>query len=483
MGEWVGMAGAGDMERINCDLCIIGGGSAGLSVAAGAAQMGARVVLVEAGTMGGDCLNTGCVPSKALIAAAQAAAGARGDQKLGAASDRPRIDFAAVRAHVHGAIATLAPHDSVERFEKLGVRVIAARAAFLSRDAVEAGSCRIVARRFVVATGSRAALPPIAGLAEARPLTNESIFDLADLPEHLIIVGGGPIGLEMAQAFRRLGSRVTVLERVTILPRDEPEAAAVVRQILRREGIDLREGVEIVSVRRDGAEVGVAIRDQGSITGSHLLVAAGRRPSLDGLGLDKAGIAHDARGITVDARLRTSNRRVFAIGDIAGGPQFTHVAGYHAGIVIRNALLSLPARVDYAALPWVTFLDPEIAHVGLTEAEARAKAGAVTVLQEPLARNDRAVTESRTEGFIKVIAGRRGRILGATIVAPHAGEMIALWGLAIGKGLKLSDMAGLLVPYPTLSEISKRAAGQYYAPTLFGPRVRAIVRAIQRILP
>jgi pyruvate/2-oxoglutarate dehydrogenase complex dihydrolipoamide dehydrogenase (E3) component len=485
MGERNAMTGT-DPSNITCDLCIIGAGSGGLSVAAAAAQMAARVVLVEAGAMGGDCLNTGCMPSKAMIAAAQAAHGGEGAPDLGIAAATPRIEFAAVHAHVRRVIAAIAPHDSVERFESLGVQVVKAEARFTAPDEIIAGTQRIKARRFVIAAGSRAALPPIPGLAEAGAYTNETIFDLTERPEHLVVIGGGPIGLELSQAFRRLGSAVTVLERHVILPRDEPEAAELVRHRLRGEGVDLRESIQIDSVRRDAAGVTVGIEDNDgkrSIAGTHLLVAAGRQPNVERLGLEAAGIVFTPKGITVDAGLRTSNRKVYAIGDIAGGPQFTHIAGYHAGLVIRSALLGLPAKVDYAALPWVTFLDPEIAHVGLTEAEARKQHGSVTVLHESFARNDRAVTEQETEGFIKVIAGPRGRILGATIVGPHAGEMISLWGLAISRRLKLSAIAGMLAPYPTLSEISKRAAGQYYAPLVFGSKVRALVRLVQKFLP
>ena len=421
-----------------------------------------------------------------MIAAAQAAHDGEGAPDLGIAAATPRIDFTAVHAHVRRVIAAIAPHDSVERFESLGVQVLKAEARFSAPDEIVAGTQRITARRFVIAAGSRAALPPITGLAEAGAYTNETIFDLTERPEHLIVIGGGPIGLELSQAFRRLGCAVTVLERQVILPRDEPEAAELVRRRLGEEGVDLRESIKIDSVRRDSAGVVVQIEDKDgrrSIAGSHLLVAAGRQPNVERLGLEAAGIAWTSKGITVDAGLRTSNRKVYAIGDIAGGPQFTHIAGYHAGLVVRSALLGLPARVDYAALPWVTFLDPEIAHVGLTEAEARQQHGTVTVLHESFARNDRAVTEQETEGFIKVIAGARGRILGATIVGPHAGEMISLWGLAISKGLKLSAIAGMLAPYPTLSEISKRAAGQYYAPVVFGPKVRALVSLVQKYLP
>jgi pyruvate/2-oxoglutarate dehydrogenase complex dihydrolipoamide dehydrogenase (E3) component len=471
---------------LHADLCVIGGGSGGLSAAAGAVQMGASVVLIEKHLMGGDCLNTGCVPSKALLAAAHAAQAVRSAGRFGVNGHEPTVDFARVHAHVHGVIGAIAPHDSVERFEGLGVTVIRAAARFTGPAEVEAGGQRIRARRFVIATGSSAAVPPVPGLADIPFLTNETVFGLTERPEHLILLGGGPIGVEMAQAFRRLGTAVTLLERAAILPKDEPEAVAIIRSALRREGIALVEEAEVVSVARAGNGVEVTLGGADGprrIMASHLLVAAGRRPNTAGLGLDAAGIEATPRGITVDARLRTGNRRVFAIGDVAGGPQFTHIAGYHAGIVIRNALFALPAKVDYAALPWVTYADPELAHVGLTEAEARSAGHDVSVLSQPLSGNDRAQAERETEGLVKVVLGRRGRILGATIVAPRAGEMIGLWGLAIQKRLPIGAIAASLAPYPTMSEISKRAAGGYYAPSLFGARTRRLVGLIQRLLP
>jgi pyruvate/2-oxoglutarate dehydrogenase complex dihydrolipoamide dehydrogenase (E3) component len=471
-------------DTVTCDICVIGAGSAGLSVAAGAVQMGASVVLIEKGEMGGDCLNTGCVPSKALIAAAHKAHAATASSAFGVDYPTADVRFAAVNDHVHGVIAAIAPHDSVERFEGLGVRVIRAAARFLDPRTVEAGGRRIRARRFVVATGSRAAVPPVPGLAESGHLTNETIFGLRERPDHLVVMGGGPIGVEMAQAFRRLGSRVTVIEQQAILGRDEPDAVAVVRAALLADGVALMEGRKVASVRRTADGVTLELADGGpAISGSHLLVATGRRPNVEGLGLEAAGIATGDKGITVDARLRTSNRSVFAIGDVSGGPQFTHVAGYQAGIVIRNALFLLPAKVNYAALPRVTYTDPELAQIGLTEAEARKAGHEPEVLSSPLAMNDRAQAERRTEGFVRVVLGSRGRILGATIVAPHAGEMIGLWALAIASGLKIGAVAGLVLPYPTLSEASKRASGSHFTPKLFGPTTRAVVGFLQRFIP
>lgn len=473
-------------EAIECDICVVGGGSAGLSVAAAAAQLGARTVLIERGAMGGDCLNTGCVPSKSLIAAAHQAHAASAGAQFGVDFAPADVDFGRVNRHIHGVIAAIAPHDSVERFEGLGVRVLRETARFEGPNLLAAGPFRIRARRFVVATGSRAAIPPVEGLAAAEPLTNETVFDLKELPARLIVVGGGPIGLELAQAFRRLGSQVIVLERAAILPRDEPEAAALARSVLRAEGVEIFENAGISTVRRMQGEVEVAFTENGqqrSVTGSHILVAAGRIPNVEDLGLEAAGVRFGPRGIDVDVRLRSSNRRIFAIGDVTGGPQFTHIAAYHAGIVVRNALFWLPAKVDYGALPWVTYLDPEIAHVGLTEAEARKKGGAVETVTVGYDGNDRAQAERRTEGFIKLVLGRRGKVLGATIVGPHAGEAINLWGIVISRRLPLSAVAGMIAPYPTLSEISKRAAGNYYVPRLFCDRVRAVVRFVQRWTP
>ncbi len=463
---------------IECDICVIGGGSAGLSVAAAAAQFGEKVVLIEMGIMGGDCLNFGCVPSKSLIAAARHAHDMGTGTAFGIAAVTPKVDFAAVMAHVHSVIAAIAPIDSEERFEGLGVTVIHAVARFTSASEVEADGKTIRARRFVVATGSSPAAPPIPGLEESGYLTNETLFDNRELPSHLLIIGGGPIGLEMAQAHRRLGSRVTVLEALTPLAKDDPELAAVVLRQLRDEGIDIVAGARVDKVAKAGSGFAVDITHDGAartIEGSHLLVAAGRRPNVDGLGLEAAGIAHDRRGITVDKGMRTSNRKVYAIGDVAGGLQFTHVAGYHAGLVIRNALFRLPVTNRPDLMPWVTFTDPELSHAGLSEAEARRRHGDVRVLKAAFEENDRARTERASEGLIKVITDRRGRILGAGIVGAHAGELIQPWSLAIAQGLNIRVMADSVVAYPTLAEISRKVAVSYYADYPAKPWVRRLI--------
>lgn len=473
------------MERIRTDICVIGAGSGGLSVAAGAAQMGARVILIEGAAMGGDCLNHGCVPSKALIAAARHAQAMTAGRPFGVAPVTPGIDFAATRDHVARTIAAIAPQDSQERFEGLGVRVIRDWARFTAPREVEAGGHRIGARRFVIATGSSPALPPVPGLDRVPYLTNETIFALRERPAHLVILGGGPIGIEMAQAHRRLGCEVTVIEAARALAREDAEAAALVLARLRAEGVTVLEQTPAGEIGGGAGAIHVRLEGGGQVEGSHLMVAAGRAVNLDRLELAKAGIAFDRRGVTVDARLRSvSDSRVFAIGDAAGGAQFTHVAGYHAGIVIRQAVLGLPAKASMAHIPRVTYASPELAQVGPTEDEARAAFGArLSVARWPFAQNDRAEAEGATEGFIKVMVVG-GRPVGATIVGAQAGELIGLWALALSARLKLSAVAGTVLPYPTLGEISKRAAGAYFSPKLFdNPWLRRGVRLVQRLLP
>ena len=471
------------MTRIDTDICVIGAGSGGLSVAAGAVQMGARVVLIEAAEMGGDCLNAGCVPSKALIAAAKAAEAQRRGFR-GVAGIEPQVDFGAVKDHVAAVIAGIAPVDSQERFEGLGCTVIRAFARFTGPREVTAGDAVIRARRFVIATGSRPFVPPVQGAETVPYLTNETIFGLRDRPAHLIVIGGGPIGLEMAQAHRRLGCEVTVIEGAKALGREDPELAAVVIGALVAEGVTLIEGQPVVRLAGSEGAVEVTLGDGRQVKGSHILMAVGRKVALDGMGLDTAGIAHTPKGVTVDARLRSTNRRVYAVGDAAGGLQFTHVAGWHAGIVVRQAVLGLPAKADPRAVPRATYTDPELAQVGLTEADARAAHGAaLTVVRADFAHNDRALTEGKAKGLIKVMVVK-GRPVGASIVGPQAGELVALWALAISARLKMSAIAGMVAPYPTLGEVSKRAAGAYFSPKLFdNPALKRLVRFVQRWIP
>ncbi|MEO6609970.1 MAG: FAD-dependent oxidoreductase [Aestuariivirga sp.] len=459
------------------DLAVIGGGSAGLSVAAAAAQFGEKVVLFEKGEMGGDCLNSGCVPSKALLAAAKAAHAQRTSAQFGIASVEPQVDYARVMDHVEDVISTIAPIDSQERFEKLGVTVVRASAVFTAPDELQAAGKKFQARRIVIATGSRAALPPIPGLKDVDYLTNETLFKNRVLPQHLIIIGGGPIGLEMAQAHRRLGSTVTVLEAFAPLAKDDPELAQVVLRALEGEGISIMANAKIRQVRKAGAAIEVIMEDGSVISGSRLLVATGRAANVEGLGLEAGNVAYSKRGITVDDGLRsTSNGKVYAAGDVAGGLQFTHVASYHAGLIIRNALFRLPVKNRADLIPWVTFTDPELAHAGLSEVQAKEKFGArMKVLRWNFAENDRAQTERQSEGFVKIILGPGGHILGAGIVGAHAGELIAVFVLAISRKMKISAFANLVLPYPTLSEAAKRAAIGNYSGLTQNPLIRRVI--------
>ncbi|MCV2892884.1 dihydrolipoyl dehydrogenase family protein [Lentibacter sp. XHP0401] len=463
------------MEKIKTDLLVIGGGSGGLSVAAGAAQMGASVVLLEGHKMGGDCLNYGCVPSKALLSEAKAAF---------AKGRAPAKAYEAAKDHVRAVINTIAPHDSVERFEGLGVRVIEAYGTFTGAETVQAGDYEISARRIVIATGSSPLVPPIPGLESVPYETNETIFELRERPERLLIIGGGPIGMEMAQAHQRLGSQVTVIEGAKALGKDDPEAATVLIERLRNEGIVIEEDALAAEIRGEAGAIEVEAKDGRIFKGTHLLMAVGRKANTDKLNLEAAGIEPTKTGIKVDASLKTTNRRVYAIGDVAGGMQFTHVAGYHAGIVIRSALFGLPAKAKHSHIPWATYTAPELAQVGLTEAGARAQHGdKLEVVRFEYAGNDRAIAEGQTTGFIKVMIVK-GRPVGATIVGHQAGELINTWALALANNMKMSQIAAMVAPYPTIGEINKRVAGAYFSPRLFESKmIKRVVSAVQRFLP
>ena len=469
----------------NFDICVIGAGSGGLSVAAAAAQLGERVVLIEKGKMGGDCLNYGCVPSKALIAAAKQAHVMVAGEKFGIEAHTPKVDFRKVHDHVHDVIAQIAPNDGVERFTGLGVEVIEAAGKFKDPGTVLAGNREITARRFVVATGSSPGTPPIAGLKQVPYLTNETIFDLTRCPRHLIVIGGGPIGIELAQAHRRLGAQVTVLEMFAPLGKDDPELTRFVLDQVKADGVDIKSGIKVNKVAKYRSGVRVEIDVNGrveQINGSHLLVAAGRSPNVAGLNLEAANIAYSRRGIKVTKKLKTTNSKVYAIGDVAGGLQFTHVANYHAGLVIRNALFKLPVAVDTNIIPWVTYTDPELAHIGLDERAATDKYGkSIRILRWPYAENDRAQAERKTSGLIKVITAKRGRILGATIVGYNAGELIQPWALAMSRKMNIKAMTGFVAPYPTLGEINKRVAYGFFATSLDNPWLRRVIGFMKKL--
>jgi pyruvate/2-oxoglutarate dehydrogenase complex dihydrolipoamide dehydrogenase (E3) component len=466
-------------EKIKCDLCIIGAGSGGLSVAAGAAQLGRKVVLIEGHKMGGDCLNFGCVPSKALLMAGKTAQTFRDAHKYGVAAQEPQITFADVHRHVHEVIAAIEPNDSQERFEGFGCTVLRTHAEFIGPRTVKAGDHIIHAKHIVIATGSTPLVPGIPGLDSVPYLTNETIFDRTEAPRHLLIIGGGPIGVEMAQAHRRLGAAVTVMERGTILPKDDPELVDIVRAHLLKEGVTLEENpsVDRVEASADGGVTVHGTKNDSPFTasGSHILVAVGRQANFRKLNLEAAGVETHERGIKVNDRLRTSNKRIYAIGDVIGGRQFTHVAGYHAGIVVQNILFKFPAKNKDHLAPWVTYTDPELAHVGLNEPLADEQGVSYTLAEWEYEENDRAQAEHATTGRIKVLVGKKGKILGCSIVGKNAGDLIGPWALALANDLKIRAFTNTIMPYPTLSEVSKRAAGAYYTPTLFSKRTRKIV--------
>nr|WP_284701278.1 FAD-dependent oxidoreductase [Rhodoplanes tepidamans] len=475
-------------------MCVIGAGAAGLSVAAAAAGFGVPVVLVERGRMGGECLNTGCVPSKALIAAARHAHAIAQAPRFGVDCGPPTVDWQTVKAHLRGVIDGIAPVDSAARFAGLGVTVIRGTARFTGPGTLRVdGGPEIAARRTVIATGAVPAIPPIPGLADAPVLTSETVFELDRLPAHLIVIGAGAVGLELGQAFRRLGSAVTLIEAGTPLAGEDPEMADVVLAALRREGIALHTGTTVtraerhrdgiaVTLARGGTPAGGATPGHGgTLSGSHLLVAAGRRPDLAALELDRAGIAHGPDGIVVDRGLRTTNRRVYAIGDAIAGPRLTHAASHQAGLVVRSALFRLPVRFDAELIPRTVFTDPELARIGPTEVALRGRGVGPRVLRWPLHDNDRARAERDTSGHVKLVTTRRGRILGASMVGTQAGELITTVALAVRHRLGVRDLAEQVVPYPTRGEIGKRAAMTYYARSLTSPAVRRMIGWLRRL--
>ena len=478
------------MEDIRADVCVIGAGSGGLNVASGAAQLGAKAVLIERGAMGGDCLNVGCVPSKALLHVAHTASLIRRAGPLGISVSEPEVDYAGAMAHVRRAIERIEPHDSQERFEGLGVRVIRDTGRFIDARTVQAGDSRIRAKYFVIATGSAPAIPAIPGLDSVPFLTNESLFSRTEAPRHLAIIGAGPIGVEMAQAHQRLGCQVTLIEaQSSILPRDDAELSALLAQQLQGDGVDLRLGTTVAAVSGKAGDIRVELQAadgsakgaiQDSIQASHLLIATGRRPVTDGLGLEAAGITHSAAGIAVGPNLRTNRRHVFAMGDVIGGEGFTHLAAHHASVIVREMLFRLPSRVATSAIPRVTYTAPELAQIGLTEAEATAAGLAPRTETLRVDGNDRFVAENIASGpeagLAKLVFdGRRGKLIGAAILAPGAGDLIGPLGHVIEGRLKLSAVASQMLPYPTHAEIPKRAAGMHLAEVLFAPRTRRLI--------
>ncbi|PTN37200.1 NAD(P)/FAD-dependent oxidoreductase [Desulfonatronum sp. SC1] len=476
------------MPQYDYDIAVIGAGAAGLTVAAGAAQAGAKTLLVEKeSVLGGDCLHYGCVPSKTLIKSAHIYHQMKQAARYGLPEVAvPAVDFSRVRERIQRVIATIQPHDSPERFCKLGAEVAFGRAEFLdehqARITTNAGEVRKVsAKSWVVATGSTSAVPRLEGLDSTPYLTNREIFSLDSLPSSLMIIGGGPIAVEMAQAFARLGSLVHVIQRSTqILSREDADMAGLVQSILEREGVTFHLGTELLRVRDLGQEREVDFKTQDgsetSVKATVLLVALGRSATTRGLGLKNAGVEVGSKGIPVDVRLRTSQKHIYACGDVTGAYQFTHAAGYEGGVVVTNAVFHLPRKADYTWMPACTYTDPEFASLGLNEKQAQKQGLDYTVWTEEFAENDRSLAEEEREGRIKLLLDKKSKPLGVQIVGPHAGELLGEWVAVLGGKVKLSTLAGAVHPYPTLAEINKKVAGKHLSEKIFSDGVKKTLK-------
>jgi len=466
------------------DLVVIGGGAGGLVVASVAAQAGLRVTLVEkAQQLGGDCLHSGCIPSKAFIHAAHTAHVARTGAREGLLAGMPEVDFERAIDQVEEAIASIQAHDDPERFRGYGCEVRFGAASFTAPDRIRVDGEIIRGRRFVIATGSRPALPPIPLLEQAGFETSDSIFRRRQRPAHLAVIGGGPIGVELAQSFARLGSRVTLIESADrLLPAFDPQIATALRPVLESEGVEVITGVQVAGVHREGELRQLRLADDRTVETVRILVATGRRPVLQGLGLEAAGVQYTPQGIVVDRRLRTSQRHIYAVGDVCGPYQFTHMAEYQAGIALANIVFRLPRKVDYRVVPQVVYSDPEVAVAGLSETEAGAQGLRYQVAEFPLAGLDRAVTDRATSGFARILL-RRGRILGASVVGPRAGDLIHELALAMRLGTKAREITELIHAYPSYALLHRRCINSRYAPVLRSRRLRSLVWLLQRLLP
>lgn len=461
------------------DVIVIGGGAAGLTAAGGCALFGLKVALIEGHKMGGECLNNGCVPSKALITAAKRAAEANVQDRFGIQMTAAKVDWSGVHAHIHKAIADIAPHDSEERFEEMGCDVYRGHATFIHKKRVAVGETILAAPKIVIATGSTPFVPPIEGLGDIPYLTNETIWDLDVLPQHLVIVGGGVIGMEMAQSFRRLGSEVTVIEPGKPMGRDDPESVAVVVETMKAEGVMFVEGKATRVTPGALSSFTVTLEDGEEVAGTHLLIAVGRKARTEGYGLEDIGIELGRNGIAVDARRRTNLKHIYAIGDCREGPRLTHVSGYEGSNVALEITMGLPTKVDWSALPWCTYTDPEVAQIGMTEAEAREEHGEkITVIREGFDHNERAIAEGDTRGHMKVVMNGK-KVLGASIVGRNAGELLLPFTQLITGKASTFALGSAIVTYPTRSEITKAAAFSAWEGTVFGsvPKGYAKTRA------
>ncbi len=464
------------MSKTDYDLCIIGGGAAGLVTAAGAASLGAKVLLIEKHKLGGDCLYTGCVPSKTLIHSAGIANSITTAQRFGLSAVLDPIDQNAVMQRVADVIKTIEPNDSPERFRAMGVEVVFAEAQFIAKDRLLVDGREVSARKFVLATGSRPFIPAIPGIENIDYLTNETIFNVSENIEHLIVVGSGAIGCEMAQAFARLGIKVSLISSSVILPREDPDMSAVVEQQFVADGIELHLNTRVSLIEKAMSGIRVYLDDSIMLEGSHLLVATGRRANIEKMGLDKAGVQTKKNRLVIDARLRTSNNKIFACGDVAGPYLFTHMAEHQAGIVLRNTLFHLPAKAQHNNIPWCTFTSPELARVGLSEQQAQQSGMVYRVYSFPFSELDRAITDGQTNGIAKIITTAKGKLLGACIVGPHAGELISEYVLALSQGLNISALSNAIHIYPTLAQINRRVADQRMKESLTPNRKKWIKR-------
>ncbi|MCF6344214.1 MAG: FAD-dependent oxidoreductase [Devosiaceae bacterium] len=470
-------------QFLTTDLCVIGAGSGGLSVAAAAAAFGSDVILVEKGKMGGDCLNYGCVPSKALIAASKKAYEGVNAEKFGVIFEKPKIDYTKVQAHISEIIAQIAPHDSVERFEGLGVKVIKGEGRFIDKNTLEVNETKITARRFIIATGSSPAIPPINGLDRVNYFTNETIFELTKLPKHLIIIGGGIIGVELAQAYSRLGAKVSIVEKFSVLENQDEELSSIIINALKKEGVKIYQQAEIKKISNEKQQINLEFEFEGitkNIKGSELLIATGRKSNIKNLGLEKANVEFNKAGIITDPSLKTSNKKIFAIGDVRGDMQSTHSAGYQASLVIRNALFGLPTKLNKNIIPSVIYSDPEIANVGLSEQMARdTYGGKIKIIRSDFIDNDRAKAMRQTTGFVKLILSKNGKIIGCSIIGQNAGELISLFSFAIANKQKAVNLASFISPYPTYSEIAKRVGINSFADKLSNKWIKRWISLIK----